>query len=173
MRFTVTPDWRDNRLLRLVLWWSLLFVALLWTTNALLYFGKMGLTPTAVTAYYRGDEARFLTPRSYQGLLEISHFHLFAMGILVLTMGHLLLFVPIASTWKGWIVSLAFGAALADEGAGWLVRFVSPAFAYLKVAAFLGLQTVLAFMIGAVLWAIYTAQPNDYRSSAPDDDNDE
>src|SRR6185436_17559807 len=163
MRFTVTPDWRDNHLLRLVLWWFLLFVALLWTTNALLYFGKMGLTPASVTAYYRGDEARFLSPRSYQGLLEISHFHLFAMGVLVLTMGHLLLFVPLPSTWKAWIVSLAFGAALADEGAGWLVRFVAPVFAYRKIAAFVTLQTTLAFMLGAVAWALATAQRNAYR----------
>jgi hypothetical protein len=174
MRFTVTPDWRDNRLLRLVLWWFLLFVALLWTTNALLYFAKMGLTPSSVTTYYRGDEARFLTPRSYQGLLEISHFHLFAMGILVLTMGHLLLFVPMASRAKAWIVSLAFAAALADEGAGWLVRFVAPAFAYFKIAAFLTLQTTLAFMVGAVGWALATAQRNAYRDDvdASDDDDD-
>ena len=49
---------------------------------------------------------------------------------------------------------------------------VSPLFAPLKVAAFVTLEVVLAFMVGAVLWAIFTAQPNDYRSSAPDDDDD-
>ncbi|MEB2284666.1 MAG: hypothetical protein B6D46_01465 [Polyangiaceae bacterium UTPRO1] len=171
MRFTVTPDWRNNWLLRLVLVWFLVFVALLWITNALLYFAKMTLNPASVVAYYLGNEATFTQPRSYQGLLEITHFHLFAMGILVLTMTHLVLFVPMANRWKAWIVSLAFTTALADEAAGWLVRFVSPRFAGLKVAAFLGLEAVLAFMIGAVLWAICTAQPNDYRSSASDDDD--
>jgi hypothetical protein len=172
MRFTVTPDWKDNQLLRLVLVWFLVFVALLWVTNALLYFSKMSLTPSSVTAFYLGDEARFTQPRSYQGLLELTHFHLFAMGILILTMTHLLLFVPMPNAWKALVVSIAFAAALADEAAGWLVRFVAPAFAYLKIAAFVSLQGVLAFLIGAVLWAIYTAQPNDYRSSAPDDDDD-
>jgi len=171
MRFTVTPDWKDNQLLRLILVWFLVFVAGLWVTNALLYFAKMTLNPASVVAYYLGDEASFTQPRSYQGMLEITHFHMFAMGILVLTMTHLLLFVPIANRAKAWIVSLAFLAALADEASGWLVRFVSPAFAYLKVASFLALETVLAFMVGAVLWAIFTAQPNDYRSSAPDDDD--
>lgn len=163
MRFTVTPDWRDNRLLKLVLGWFLAYVALFWVTNGLLYFGKMGLTPASVVAYYRGDEARFLTPRSYQGMLEISHFHLFAMGILILTMTHLLLFVPMAKSWKAWIVSLSFAAAVGDEAAGWLVRFVAPAFAYLKIAAFLTLQTTLAFMVVAVAWTLLTAQPNSYR----------
>jgi hypothetical protein len=172
MRFTVTPDWKDNQLLRLVLVWFLVFVSLLWVSNALLYFAKMTLDPASVVAYYLGNEAQFTQPRSYQGLLEITHFHLFAMGILVLTMTHLLLFVPMPNRWKALVTSVAFGAALADEAAGWLVRFVSPGFAYLKVAAFVTLETVLAFMIGAVLWAIFTAQPNDYRSSAPDDDDD-
>ena len=172
MRFTVTPDWKDNQLLRLVLVWFLVFVALLWLTNALLYFNKMNLTPASVVAYYLGDEALFTQPRSYQGLLEITHFHLFAMGILVLTMAHLLLFVPMPNRRKAIVVSVAFIAALADEAAGWLVRFVSPAFATLKVAAFVTLEAVLAFMIGAVLWAIFTAQPNDYRSSVPAEDDD-
>ena len=96
-------------------------------------------------------------------MLEIAHFHLFAMGILVLTMTHLLLFVPIAKAAKAWIVSLSFAAALGDEAAGWLVRFVAPAFAYLKIAAFLTLQTTLAAMLVAVAWALVTAQPNAYR----------
>ncbi len=172
MRFTVTSDWRDNGLLKLVLAWFLAYVALFWVTNALLYFAKMGLTPASVVAYYLGDEDRFLQPRSYQGMLEIAHFHLFAMGILVLTMTHLLLFVPISKRWKAWIVSLSFASAVGDEAAGWLVRFVAPAFAYLKIAAFLTLQTTLAIMLAAVTWALVTAQPNAYRGDA-DDENDE
>jgi len=171
VRFTVTPDWKDNQLLRLVLVWFLVFVTLLWVTNALLYFSKMSLTPSSVVAYYLGDEARFTQPRSYQGLLELTHFHLFAMGILILTMTHLLLFVPMPNAWKAWIVSVAFTAALADEAAGWLVRFVSPAFAYLKIAGFVTLEVMLAILVAAVLWAVVTVQPNDYRSSAPDDDD--
>ena len=173
MRFTVSADWKDNRLLKLVLAWFLVFVALLWVTNALLYFAKMGLTPASVLAYYRGDEERFLQPRSYLGLLEVTHFHLLGMGILVLTMTHLLLFVPMPKSWKAWGVSLSFGSALAGEAAGWLVRFVAPWFAYLKIAAFLTLQATLAFLVGAVLWVLVTGQPNDYRSGSDDEDDDQ
>jgi len=170
VRFTVTPDWRDNRLLKLVLAWFLVYVALFWVTNALLYFTKMGLTPASVVAYYRGDESRFLQPRSFEGMLEIAHFHLFAMGILVLTMTHLLLFVPMAKPAKAWIVSVSFAAAIGDEAAGWLVRFVAPGFAYLKIAAFVTLEATLAAMVVAVAWALATAQPNAYRDE--DDERD-
>jgi hypothetical protein len=131
----------------------------------------MGLTPSSVTAYYLGDAAAFRQPRSYQVLLEMSHAHLFSMGILVLTMTHLLLFVPIPNRWKAWGVSVSFASALAGEGAGWLIRYVAPGFAYLKIGAFLALQASLAGIVAAVLWALLTAQPNDYRSSAPDDED--
>ena len=173
MRFTVTPDWKDNRLLRLVLGWFLVFVALLWVTNALLYFATMDLTPSSVRAFYLGDESRFMQPRSYQGLLELTHFHLFAMGILIMTMAHLMLFAPLANRLKAWVIGLAFASALADEAAGWLIRFVAPVFVYVKIAAFLTFQATLAALVVVVAWALLTAQPNDYRSSAPDDGEDD
>lgn len=172
MRFTVSPDWKNNQLLRLVLVWFLVFVGLLWLTNGLLYFSQMGLTPASVVRHYLGNEAEFLQPRSFKVLLEITHFHLFAMGILVLTMTHLVLFVPLSNRMKAWIVSLAFASALADESAGWLIRYVSPAFAYLKIGGFLVLEMTLALMVGAVLWALMTAQPTDYHSGVPDDDEE-
>ena len=144
----------------------------MWATNVALFFAKMSLTPSSIVAYYRGDEARYLQPRSWLGMLEISHFHLFAMGILVLTMTHLLLFAPLPNRFKLWGIHLSFAGALGDEAAGWLVRFVSPAFAYLKIVAFVTLQVTLMVMVSTVAWAILTAQPNDYQSSAVPDDEE-
>ena len=46
---------------------------------------------------------------------------------------------------------MSFAAGLTDEGAGWLVRFVHPAFAYLKIAGFVVLQVMLAVLIVTVL----------------------
>src|SRR5690349_24795179 len=112
MRFVVTGEWSKNRLLQLIILMFVIYVALLWVTNALLYFGKMGLTAASVTDYYLGSEERFLQPRSYQGMLEISHFHLFAMGLLLLTLTHLMLFVPLRSDLKPWFIVIPFGSAL-------------------------------------------------------------
>ena len=95
MRFVVTGEWSRNRLLQAIVVLYSVYVAALWTTNALLYFAKMGLTTASVVEYYLGSEERFLSPRSYQGLLEVSHFHLFAMGMLLLVLTHLALFVPV------------------------------------------------------------------------------
>jgi len=155
MRFVITGEWSRNRLLQTIIVIYCLYVALLWVTNALLYFEKMGLDYASVVAYYHGDEERFLSPRSYQGLLEVSHFHLFAMGMLLLVLTHLVLFVPLRNATKAWLVALPFAAALLDEGAGWAVRFIDPVFAYAKIAGFLSLQASLAALVGVSLGAVF------------------
>lgn len=166
MRFVITGEWSKNRLLQLIIVLFVIYVATLWLTNALLYFHKMGLTYTSVTEYYLGSEEKFLSPRSYQGMLEISHFHLFAMGILLLTLTHLMLFVPLRAELKPWFVVVPFTSALVDEGGGWLVRFVHPGFAYLKIAGFLTLEASLAVLIVVSLWAVFTGTQETYRGNS-------
>jgi hypothetical protein len=166
VRFVVTGEWSRNRLLQTIVVLYVLYVAGLWATNALLYFEKMSLDPASVVEYYRGAEERFLTAKSYQGMLEVSHFHLFAMGMLLLVLTHLMLFVPLADRTKLWLIVSPFASALLDEGAGWLVRFGHPAFALLKVLGFLALQTSLAALILLSLWSVFRGSSESYRSGA-------
>jgi hypothetical protein len=105
-------------------------------------------------------------PRSYQGLLEVSHFHLFAMGMLLLVLTHLMLFVPVRNGVKAWLIALPFAAALLNEGASWLVRFGHPLFAYLKIGGFLLLQGSLAVLIVISLWASFRGSSNNYREES-------
>jgi hypothetical protein len=74
MRFVVTGEWTRNRLLKVIVWCFLAYTLVLWVTNAGLYFAKMSLTPGSVIEYYRGNEEKFLQPRSAQGLLETLEF---------------------------------------------------------------------------------------------------
>lgn len=164
MRFVITGEMNRNRLLQVIVVAYSVYVALLWVTNALLYFSKMGLTYGSVVTYYLGSEQQFTEPRSYLGMLEISHFHLFAMGMLLLVLTHLVLFVPISNRAKIWLIVTPFASALLDEGAGWLVRFVSPLFALAKIAGFLALQTSLALLVGLALWSVFRGTSTDYRS---------
>jgi len=163
VRFVVTGEWSRNRLLQTIVVLYVLYVAGLWVTNALLYFEKMSLSPVSVVEYYRGAEERFLTPKSYQGMLEVSHFHLFAMGMLLLVLTHLMLFVPLADRTKLWLIVSPFASALLDEGGGWLVRFLHPGFAVVKVAGFLALQASLAALILLSLWSVFRGSPQSYR----------
>jgi hypothetical protein len=173
MRFVVTGEWNRNRLLQVIVLLYALYVAALWLTNALLYFEKMGLSPSSVVEYYRGDEERFLQPRTYQGMLEVSHFHLFAMGMLLLVLTHLMLFVPLADRAKAWLIAVPFLSAGLDEGAGWLVRFGHPAFAALKVAGFLLLQGSLALLVGLSIWAVFRGSGQNYAGAGDDGEDDD
>jgi hypothetical protein len=160
----VTGDWTRNRLLQTIVVLYAVYVAMLWITNALLYFNKMGLSYASVVSYYLGDPERFLQPRTYQGLLEISHFHLFAMGMLLLVLTHLVLFVPVSNRVKAWLIVLPFSAALLDEGSSWLVRFAHPWFAWAKIAGFLLLQGSLLALIVVSLWAVLRGNQENYET---------
>ena len=168
----ITGEWNRNRLLQTIVVLYSLYVGGLWLTNALLYFAKMGLTPGSVIDYYRGNEEQFLSPRTYQGMLEVAHFHLFAMGMLLLVLTHLMLFVPLRDRTKAWLIVLPFLAAALDEGGGWLVRFGNPGFAWLKIAGFLLLQGSLAALVGLSLWAVFGGSQGENYAGALSDLDD-
>lgn len=168
MRFVITGEWRQNQLLRLVIFLFLVFTALFWLTNALLYFHAMSFDPASVVEHFLGrpDEYGNRLGRSYKVLLEISHAHLFAMGILVMTMTHLLLFVPAPPSAKAWLVIATFVAALLDEASGWLVVYAHPAFAWLKVGAFVVFQLALGAIIVMLFLALLGKWRNAYADTA-------
>lgn len=162
MRFVVTGEWSRNRLLKVIVCCFLVYTLILWVTNFALYFAKMSLTPSSVIEYYRGNEDKFLSPRSVQGLWEILHFHSFAMGILLMTLTHLVLFVPISLRAKAWGIAAAFFSGLTGELSGWGVRFVHPDFAYLKIACFLILQVSIFTLMFLVTRSLLTDAPSAY-----------
>jgi hypothetical protein len=165
LRFSVTGEHQRNPLLKAIILLFLGYIALLWVTNGLMYFHKMGLTPSSVVRYYLGSEADFTQPLSYQSLLEVAHFHLFSMGVLVLILTHLMLFAPLAVRLKIWLIGLTFCAAVANEAGGWLVRFVHPGFAYFKIGAFLLLEGALAALLILVGAALAAGKRNAYRDT--------
>lgn len=148
---------QNNPLMRLTLAWTLLFAGGLWVTNAAMYLKRMSLAPESVKAYYLGDEAEYSQPRSAASMLEVSHAHLATMGVMVLLLTHLAIFAPWEDSTKKWVIGLGFGSSFLGEASGWLVRFVSPAFAALKVACFLAFQGVLALLIGVLAVFLYKA----------------
>lgn len=163
MRFMTNGQWKSNDLSRLVVLLFLLFVLLFWLTNFLLFYSHMSFSYEAIVAHYLGKEDAWggmAVPRSYKVLLEVSHMHLFAIGILLLTVTHLLLFAPGSARAKAWIAIAVFSSALVNEGSGWLIRYVHPGFAYLKLGMFLLFQVSLGaivVLLGRSLWGKWMA----------------
>ena len=165
MKYMQTGGFQGHPLMRLTLLWTLLFMSGLWATNAVMYLSRMSLTPGSVQAYYLGAAEDYSNPRSAASMLETSHAHLPIMGVVVLMLTHLMIFAPYSERTKRWFISASFVSAFGGEAAGWLVRFVHPAFAWLKIGCFLAFQGCLGFLIiglGAFLLAARggKARPN-------------
>lgn len=147
MRYLQDGGFQRNPLMRLSLGLTLVLLLGFWATNAAMYFTRMGLTRASVARYYNGSEEDFTPPRSAESMLETSHMHLPMMGMVLLFLTHLAIFVPSSRRSKTAVILAAFAGALAQEGGGWLVRFVSPSLAAVKIAGFLALQ-------GSILWLL-------------------
>ncbi len=156
--------YQSSHLMRLTLLLTLLFLTGFWVTNFALYFAKMSLSPLSVKNYYLGSEENYTMPRTYQSMLEVTHSHLPMMALVVLLVTHLLIFVPYAPRTKVLLIVGGFALALLNESAGWLVRFVHPAFAWLKVMSFALFQIVLGFLIFALAFFLISGRAVKFNS---------
>ncbi len=160
MKFFISSDIRKNDLLKLIVLLTTIFFLFLWVTNLLLFL-KIGFSYEGVVEYYRGSEESFRPPRSYLGLLEEAHFHFFSMAILLVTLNHLFLFTNRSSSEKFLVIIASYGSAFLDIAGGWLVRYLSAGFAYVKIGSFLVLQISLLYLIIIVTFYLYRKRRGD------------
>jgi hypothetical protein len=144
--------------MRLTLYFTLFFIFGFWVTNFAMYFARMNLTPQSVVDHYLGSEAEFRMPRTYQSMLEVAHAHLPMMAMVMLVLTHLLIFSSFQHRTKVLFIAVAFLSTFLHEAGGWLVCFVHPGFAWLKVATFVVMQGTLAFLMIALLMFLVRGQ---------------
>jgi hypothetical protein len=147
MKYLERGGFQSQGLMRLTLNLSIVLLSLFWLTNLAIFVSRLGVTPASVASYYLGSEADFRPPRTAGSMLEVTHAHLPVMALVMLLLTHLLIFAPYSKRTRVILIVTAFLSAALDEGAGWLVRFVHPGFAVVKLAAFVSLQGVLAFLL--------------------------
>ncbi len=150
MKYMEKGGFQHNPLMKLTLGLTILFLIGFWVTNVMLFFSKMNLNAESVRAYYLGSDVDFTVARSYQSMLEVTHMHLPMMAVVILLLTHLLIFAPGSHAQKILFIFVSFLSALSNEAAGWLVRFVHPDFAYLKIVSFVVFQSCLAFLLIAL-----------------------
>ena len=146
---------QDHPLMRLTISLTLLLLLGFWVTNLVLYLSKMGLSPESVVTYYNGSEEESLPPRTVGSMLEVTHAHLAMMAMVLLLLTHLVIFSPFGKGLKLFFVWATFGAAVASESGGWLVRFVSPSLAPIKIGGFFALEALLGILLGVVAWTLW------------------
>jgi hypothetical protein len=147
MKYLQYGGYDTNVFMRLTLGFTLVLLGGFIVTNFMLFFAKMDLTPSSVIAYYNGSEENFHPARTYGSMLELTHGHLPMIALVLLLLTHLLIFAPYSRRFKIVSIVVPFASASMNEAAGWLVRFVDPAFAYLKIGSFLMLQTSMILLV--------------------------
>ncbi len=155
MKYMQSGGFSGNPFMRLTLGLTLALLTGFAISNFVLYFQRMDLTPASVVSYYNGNEEEFRPARSPQSMMEVTHGHLATMALVMLLLTHLAIFLPISKFSKVFLIITAFASALFSEGSSWLVRYVDPLFAWLKIVSFLLLQAsliVLLFSLAVFLW---------------------
>lgn len=170
MKYMQNGGFHKNPMMRLTLWFTLFFLTGFVVTNFLLYFAKMDLTPSSVVMYYNGSEENFRPARTYQSMLEVTHGHMIMMGVVLLLLTHLMIFAPFSKAKKITFISTAFLSGFFNEASGWLVRFVHPDFAWLKVISFITLQASLLFLLLTLGIFLFLARRESLQSMTEDNE---
>jgi hypothetical protein len=103
------------------------------------HVGRIGLTPAAIAAYYRGSEAQDVMafPKSFGQLLEVTHAHAFTMPVVFLILAHLFVSTGVSDRLKGVTLVATFAGLLGDLLAPWLVRYGAAGFAWFALAVWI------------------------------------
>lgn len=141
------------------------YFALHWLTSILMFQHKLGFSYASVVRYYLGDPNLFMPARSFIGLLEVSHFHLFAMGMFFIVFSHLIWQTPYRVGFKTAVNRLLALSLLLDVISGWLICYVAAPFAWLKIGSFITLQLVSAILLIGLVMSLFLRPVN--RSEHP------
>ena len=140
--------------IRLIYSLFLIFILSGLATIWFLQFQRIGISYERVIAYYLGGEigGQVFFAKNLNALLEETHFHAFTMSVVFLILGHLFLATSLSRPAKLFFILLTFFLHVFDMSGSWLTRMLSPLFAYLLIASWLGLWIGYATMS---LWPLY------------------
>jgi hypothetical protein len=123
-------------------------------------FQRIGISYERIVAYYLGGEinGQMFFAKNLNALLEETHFHAFTMSVVFLILAHLFLATSLSRRAKLLFILTTFFSHVFDMSGSWLTRMISPNFAYLLMAAWLGLWVGYAAMILVPLTEMWLPQ---------------
>ena len=133
---------------KLAIGYFLIFSLLLMTSGALLFEHKIGFGVETVSAYYLGDEDKFISAKTVGGILKTTLPHIFAFGLFLMVVLHFLVFTKERrkKTTKI-LIYLIFLSALIEIFSPFGVLFGLEFFAYLKISSFVALELLTLYAI--------------------------
>lgn len=151
MRTLLPEELQEQPLVKLAVGFALVVLAAFVLSGFLLYFQHMDLSPSSVESHFLGSVLENQPARTYESMLSVTHAHTVMMAAMLLLLSLLVIRTPLSAATKKIFITLPFLSAIVDEASSWLVRFVDPSFAWLKIIAFLALQISLIGVMLAIL----------------------
>jgi len=138
------------------IFYFLLFSLLLLGSSLLLFDDKIGLSSTAIRAYYLGDEANVIFAKSWETILKIILPHIFAFGLFFMVVLHFLLFTKHKDTQLFLYLSYAiFFVGFLELFSPYMILAGFEAFAFVKLIAFVLLELLLLYTFYLLLVSIF------------------
>ncbi|MEK7286445.1 MAG: hypothetical protein AAB035_04005 [Nitrospirota bacterium] len=100
---------------------------------------RIGANPAEIANHYRGGADEMSFPKEFMELLEVTHFHAYIEGIVLLVLTHLFSAAPLVRRIKLPLIVIAFLTTFLDLSAPWLIRYLSADFAYLQIVSWMGM----------------------------------
>ena len=119
---------------------------------------RVGISPAAIAAYYRGDGTEMSFPKTFWQLVEVSHFHLFSVPVVMLILSHLLFGTPTSARFRIIWTLVVFAGSFLEAIGPFAVRFVAGAFSYALIGGWLLLAVGGAVITVATLLSMWASE---------------
>lgn len=140
--FTRKNNWLSDasREIRLIYTLFLIFALIGHLTFLAISIDRIGSSYEEIVGHYRGAEGEEMAfPKEFSELLEVTHFHAYIEGIVLLVLAHLFVAAPVSPGTKFWVIGLSFGSTLLDLISPWAIRYLSALAAYGQILAWTGM----------------------------------
>src|SRR5262252_11169938 len=108
-----------------------------------------------------------VVPMTYRKLLEVTHFHLFTMPVVLLIIGHLFLATGMGDRAKlGWLIAAAASVA-AHIATPWIVRYGGGGLAFLHAITGIGLTLTMSVLTIYPVVAMWRGKTKTAQESRP------
>jgi hypothetical protein len=128
-------------------------------TMLALSIGRIGISPQAIAAFYRGGQGEMSFPKELWQLMEEAHFHLFSVPVILLVLTHLLFATGCPPRTRVTISLGLWTGAVLEIGAPFAVRYWSAAFAPFLILGWALLSAGMLASVGYSLAALWGGAP--------------
>lgn len=121
-----------------------------------LFVEKYGLSPGEVYTYFAGNEAEFIMPKTFEGLIETAVPHFLAISTTIFVFAHFLLFTQVISEKKKQLlIASLFLTAAVDILSPFGMIYGYEIFAWLKLIAFWSFEMLMGLLLLVLFQALF------------------